>query len=325
MNDKVTPDTFRDSMDRCFSDINGDPFLARRIIASGKGEKKVKLKPVIRFAIILAALFVLATAAYGAATIFFNGRAWGGAGVLSDFTMFDGLDNYELPAEAKRTMDRLLYESNLPDEDYLDVRYKFADGFSTGNRHEPVKYFESQDDFRRFMEDIDYLTLPTWLPEGKITDFYASVTFGLLSDDDDQLIWNDDDKIDPKAHVIEEGIENGVYYRHCRFDEADRIVTGYYFSICMDEYGRFTVSSAVPNSIFLLADEDVIVHVSVPGMNDAILDYGQFADGTPETRLYMSRDFDSARFGMTEPVLEQIQVTSQTLDPDLMIRMFSGK
>ena len=44
MNRKISPDMFRESLDRCSSGVHGDPFLAGRIIASGKEEVKMKRK-----------------------------------------------------------------------------------------------------------------------------------------------------------------------------------------------------------------------------------------------------------------------------------------
>ena len=44
MNEKIRPDEFRESMDRCLSGVKADPFLAGRVLASKEGEPAMKRK-----------------------------------------------------------------------------------------------------------------------------------------------------------------------------------------------------------------------------------------------------------------------------------------
>ena len=61
MSKKYTQESFSESLDRRLSGFQTDPWLAQRIIASGKGETKVK-KKVSGFAIVIAIILVLTMA-----------------------------------------------------------------------------------------------------------------------------------------------------------------------------------------------------------------------------------------------------------------------
>ena len=63
MNDKINANEFRESLDRHLSDMKADPWLAQRIIASERGEGKVKKKLSVSVILVVSLLLVLTTAA----------------------------------------------------------------------------------------------------------------------------------------------------------------------------------------------------------------------------------------------------------------------
>ena len=69
MSNSLKPDEFRESVYRCFPGVKTDPFLAERIIASEKGETKMKKKISFSLAFVLVVLLVLAAAACAATVL----------------------------------------------------------------------------------------------------------------------------------------------------------------------------------------------------------------------------------------------------------------
>ena len=81
MNDKINANEFRESLDRHLSDMKADPWLAQRIIASERGEGKVKKKLSVSVILVVSLLLVLTTAAL-AVTGLYQVINWKGDGNL---------------------------------------------------------------------------------------------------------------------------------------------------------------------------------------------------------------------------------------------------
>ena len=323
MNNKVTPDSFRSSMDRVLAGSKADPFLASRIIAAEKGEPKMK-KASVSIALVLLILIILATVAYAASKMshFVN---WKGE-TISEFP--DTTD--EEYAEFKASTGMSMYEAyeianrlaaEVPDNYYVEVEYELSGDHNAFSFHPKRKRFTSFEEFKTYMADYDYLTIPAWLPEN-MTDFNAEVQMDMSP----ALRRNDIE--------VEEYQDGPAHYKRYTFDDSLSVVTGYRIEFYIG-LGNVWIDSHMYNESIIpevgasLRETDSVRVVNVRGMDDSLL------TSTLDNRIislemhrkfpgivrYKDLDQSAPHWG----VEERLSVSSAVLDEDTTLRIFNGE
>ena len=205
MSNSLKPEAFRESVYRCFPGVKTDPFLAGRIIASEKGETKVKKKVSFSLAFVLLILFVLAAAAC-AGTVIYREVNWKGEPIETEAPDWPEIRTPE-EDENIAVMDQLTEE--VPEGDYSYTQYDGPD-FRQVHEHYKQKNFTSFEEFRQYMADWDYLTVPAWLPEDVKTVSAKVILQSKVNPEKDTPDWetmddgNEDQDAEPDAELPEE-------------------------------------------------------------------------------------------------------------------------
>ena len=161
MSEKIRPDEFRESMDRCLSGVKADPFLAGRVIASKEGEPRMKRKLSVSLVFALVALLALGTVAYSA-TILFRSVNFDGEVVstepprdLNDCFYGSDMTAAETKALVEQTAD------DVPDDIYCQAWYSSPkDGATYLSTHRRTKKCTSYEEFLECMKGVNNLHLP---------------------------------------------------------------------------------------------------------------------------------------------------------------------
>ena len=338
MNNKIDPKAFRESMDRCYSGVRGDPFLAGRIIASEKAGTSTGRRFSVRFVLILAALVILATAAVAGMELA-RSTVWSVDGEMHEFTVpeiyEEKPDTYPGMSVSREELNNTLsiMISEIPDDEYAVAWYEYSmDGVNTTKHtrtHNKIKTFTSFGEFREYMANVEYLTIPSWLPEdvGE-EDFYAEIQFGLQSEEDDKIIWDDFEEKNEKAQLIEERTEGDVHLRRYHFDEADEIIKGYTVSVYSESLGALNAHGEVSTygTVFTIEDDRTTRPAQIPGMDHALLVISPNPEWPTPHELLMRRNLDSKTlFGKDVEAEEIVYAATDGSEPECMLKMFAGE
>ncbi len=255
MNRKISPDMFRESLDRCSSGVHGDPFLAGRIIASGKEEVKMKRKLFTSFALALAILFALAAVAYSASVIYRKVNLKGETVETTESPL-----DMEYPEEARQydeLCDNLM--NGVPDDECAIFSVKLSNGNIIQQEHKKRVQFDSWDEFAAFMVDADHLSIPRWLPEYKT--FYARVEMDLRED--------------RQYEELDYRKEDPAVFKRYGFDDDSAVISGYVIYLDEDdEAACVEICSELSNCadrLFSIKDSETAEAVKVEGASDALL------------------------------------------------------
>ena len=338
LNKKINPKMFRESMDRCYSGVKADPYLAGRIIASEKEGTRTGRRLSVRFVCILAALVVLAAAAVAGIELAHH-KVWSADGEMHDFTVpqiyEEKPETYPGMSVSREELDNTMsvMMSEIPDDEYAVAWYEYSmDGVNTSRNlrtHAKVKVFTSFGEFREYMANVEYLTIPSWLPEDVAEDdFYAEVEFGLKSEADDQLTWDYYEEQNEKAQLIEEREEGPVHLRRYHFDEADEIIKGYTVSVYSESLHGLNVHGEVSTSggVFTIEDDRTTRPVQIPGMDNSLLVISPNPEWPNMHELLMRRNLDTkALFGKDVEAEEIAYASTDGPEPECMLKMFGGQ
>ena len=323
MNNKVTPENFRASMDRVLSGSKADPFLASRIIAAEKGEPKMK-KASVSIALVLLILIILATVAYAASKMSHSVN-WKGE-TINEYPDTTDEEFAEFKAKAGMSMNEAFQiagnlAAEVPDSYVVSVTYDLPGGQISGGYHSKRKRFTSLEEFKAYMADYDYLTLPAWLPED-MTGFNAEVHMDMSP----VLHRNDIE--------IEEYQDGPAHYSRYTFDDSLSVVTGYRIEFYIG-LGNVWVESYVYNESKYsepgnsLGEKDVVRVVNVKGMEDSLLTSTldnkvislEMHHKLPKIVRY--KDLDQPIPHRCDE--ERLSVSSAVLDEDTTLRIFNGE
>ena len=359
MSNSLKPDEFRESVYRCFPGVKTDPFLAERIIASEKGETKMKKKISFSLAFVLVALLVLAAAAC-AATVLNRQVNWQGEPVETEAP-----DWPEFPTEEEDENIGIMNSlaDSVPDGDYAYAWYDLPDtGYA--NEHPKQKNFTSFEEFRQYMADWSYLTVPAWLPEDVKTVSAKVILESRVNLEKDALEWELPEngiwsrKGTEAVYMPEDGEEGetglddwstGGYYRkieerkagkdgkvefiHYTLDDADAVVTGYDLVLGFEDRPDIEVLSNLDISIgehsFLVTADETVSNPEVEGMSDVLLITAP--GGDTKDRLFLHRNLESpveysdAGGLARRTTRENICIISYDREPDELIRIITGE
>lgn len=323
MNNKVTPENFRASMDRVLSGSKADPFLASRIIAAEKGEPKMK-KASVSIALVLLILIILATVAYAASKMSHSVN-WKGE-TINEYPDTTDEEFAEFKAKAGMSMNEAFQiadnlAAEVPDSYVVSVTYDLPGGQISGGYHPKRKRFTSLEEFKEYMMDYDYLTLPAWFPEN-MTGFNAEVHMDMSP----VLHRNDIE--------IEEYQDGPAHYSRYTFDDSLSVVTGYRIEFYIG-LGNVWVESYVYNESKYsepgnsLGEKDVVRVVNVKGMEDSLLTSTldnkvislEMHHKLPKIVRY--KDLDQPIPHRCDE--ERLSVSSAVLDENTILRIFNGE
>ena len=323
MNNKVTPENFRASMDRVLSGSKADPFLASRIIAAEKGEPKMK-KASVSIALVLLILIILATVAYAASKMSHSVN-WKGE-TINEYPDTTDEEFAEFKAKAGMSMNEAFQiagnlAAEVPDSYVVSVTYDLPGGQISGGYHPKRKRFTSLEEFKEYMMDYDYLTLPAWFPEN-MTGFNAEVHMDMSP----VLHRNDIE--------IEEYQDGPAHYSRYTFDDSLSVVTGYRIEFYIG-LGNVWVESYVYNESKYsepgnsLGEKYVVRVVRVKGMEDSLLTSTldnkvislEMHHKLPKIVRY--KDLDQPIPHRCDE--ERLSVSSAVLDENTILRIFNGE
>ena len=330
MSKRINPEVFRESVNRTCSGVRANPFLAGRIMAAEKEKTGTSRKISIRFVTILSILVLTAVAAYAAIGLVYS-PVWDG----EEVRQFGMPELYaEKPEIPSGELDDIMWEllDTVGDDEYAEVWYEYSlDGENTTRMvrtHEKKKVFETYDEFRQYMMNVDYLTMPSWFPE-ETEYFYAEAVMGLKADSGEEgsFLWQGFDEENEKAHLIEERMEGQVHFRRYSFDEADTIVKGYMIDFGMKEGGRILVhSDLVTDTLFGIPEDGEVRKVTAPGMSSGILVTVPEPEWPRTNELMMMRKLDAKTlFGTEDEVAEVVATAEEVLGPEVMMKLFGAE
>lgn len=261
MNEKIRPDEFRESMDRCLSGVKADPFLAGRVIASKEGEPRMKRKLSVSLVFVLVALLALGTVAYSATRLFKNVNMNGE--VISTEPPFDMADSFQKDGiniqKAQENIHKLILEE--PNDDVIISAWCTSptDNSTTSESRNRMKTFTDYGEFLDFMAGTDYLTLPAQLPEG-YTSFTAKVYM--------ECLWGN------TPELIDRGEEGPVQFVRYTFDDSAAVITSYEMIFNYEDQKKDIMIAARliehPSEAYVLRDCDSAEPVTVNGMEKAL-------------------------------------------------------
>ena len=263
MNEKISAEAFRVSLDRSLSGLKADPRLAQSIIASEKGERKMKKKWSVSLLCALAVLLGLATVAYAVSGLY---RAVTWQGEIS--RTVEPAQTPETPAEGtfpdqKMNEALLSFMADVPDEE--TVFAWLEDGnheILCSELHKARKTFSSAEEFLRYMSGVQALTAPVWLPDGE-TEYYSAEVYM-------------DCPASGTYELLENSRQGPIRYTRFLIGESGAAVTGYNLTFTLVDGRAFLIGSALRKAssseeALLLREGETAEKVSVPGMSDALL------------------------------------------------------
>ena len=163
MNDKISADEFRKSLDHHLSGLKADPWLAQRIIASEKGEEPMKKKSALSLALVLIMLFSVTAAAFAATEVYkiITINQKGEVVVEPDTAILP--EPTQTPASAAEVNAASKVEEFLSDAPEDQYAQAYID--CSGGSKEPQRTIETESEFNAAIDGCAYLTRPA-VPEG---------------------------------------------------------------------------------------------------------------------------------------------------------------
>lgn len=319
---KMYMDPSEELKDRIHQEISSLPIKEQE-------EKIVKKKLSFSFVTVIAILLILVAVAYAATEVYHRISVnWKGE-IIEEQEVYNPeptptpqpvMNETEIRTKAEELL------QTVTEDEYGTVSYTSVDGTNLGGSGRPRhKTLYSWEEFKQAMTNVNYLSLPVWIPDGY--EFQNAIL-------------TLDCKADGEYKLLEERQEGTVTLKRYTVDDADSIITGYeLFLRDSDEDYHYIVvysnlypdSDTDEHSIGLLEGENAVV-VSIPGMDNALA-----IDGTNETKgnaLLMRRTldtpievkwppFEDIPFDSLTFTEENIDIHAPLLDTDIIQKMFT--
>ena len=281
-------------------------------------------KASVSIALVLLILIILATVAYAASKMSHSVN-WKGE-TINEYPDTTDEEFAEFKAKAGMSMNEAFQiadnlAAEVPDSYVVSVTYDLPGGQISGGYHPKRKRFTSLEEFKEYMMDYDYLTLPAWFPEN-MTGFNAEVHMDMSP----VLHRNDIE--------IEEYQDGPAHYSRYTFDDSLSVVTGYRIEFYIG-LGNVWVESYVYNESKYsepgnsLGEKDVVRVVNVKGMEDSLLTSTldnkvislEMHHKLPKIVRY--KDLDQPIPHRCDE--ERLSVSSAVLDENTILRIFNGE
>ena len=326
MNEKISANEFRQSLDRHLSHMKADPWLAQRIIASERGETKVKKK--LSVSMIVASLLLVLTTVALAVTGLYRVINWqGDVTRTTDLTQTPGTDTVQAVSEEWHVDSLNSFISEIPNEETAFAWYNNDDGsIKCSELHQKQIPISSIEWFAEYMHDIRHLSVPVSFPEGNVTYCYGKVF------------------MECKAFGAYTQTGNGqagpVRYTRFLIDDESAVATGYSLVLTLADGSCLRIESGLREASseepLMLREGETAEKVAVSGMSDALLI--RSADPASPDGLIMRRKLsDPAKLKLL-PLNDHLEpgdgvcYTEEYItvwlhnrkDPQLLLRLFSG-
>ena len=283
MSDKISANEFRESLDRHLSLVKADPWLAQRIIASERGEKKVKKKLSVSVIVALL-LLVLATVALAVTGLYRVINWQGDITRTTELTQASGLETLQSETEDWREDSLHSFISEIPNEETTFAWYNNDDGsIRCSELHQKQIPISSIEWFAEYMQGIQHLSVPISFPEGNISYCYGQVFLECKAFGNYTLIKN--------------GQSGSMCYNRFLIDESSSVTTGYdlFFTSGDPENGtQYHIRSELRDRTYdeplMLREGESARKVTIEGMSDALLITAE--DPTYPDGLIMQRKLD---------------------------------
>lgn len=293
MNDKLSGEKFRASIDRSLSGLKADPGLARRILSQEKGEKPMKKKLSVSLALILALLLGLTAAAF-AATALYRVVNWQG-----DVTRTE--DSLQIPEPQPSADQDALNDfiSEIPDAETAFAWYAGEDGgIQSSALHKTQAQFSAVDPFLRALTGAEQLTAPAGLPREEMAECSARIYTEC--------------KALGQYTLIQSSASGSLRYNRFLIDDASAVATGYELTLATADGSLFSIRSELRESAspepLMLREGETARRVAVPGMDEALL-ITAADDAYPDGLILQRR--------LPEPVrLKQLPLNDRLLEAD---------
>ena len=324
MNEKISANEFRESLDRHLSDMKADPWLAQRIIDSVKGEEQMKKKPAISLALVLVMLFGITAVAFAAnevykmITIDQNGEIVEKQDV--EIQPGHAAEQEPVPAEDE-ALKAGEFLSAAPEDQYAQV---YID--DQGWMKVPQQTIGIESEFNLLIDGCDHLTRPTAVPEGYYFD--RAVVFLGCDGTGDYL-----------SEEFREG-EDGYFARYSIADGFEVIIgydvtyrneQGQFINIC-DELSEYNGDEG---HLFSFPEGYSYHSLNLPGMEYSFglagsgrnhVNMMRSLDGPIVCRWYPEKAKKDAPAGMMPDFFtyqsEEISVTSDSADIEVLSLMY---
>lgn len=204
-------DEVQEALNRSLSGLHEDPWLAQRILASEKGEERMKKKQAKYLVPVLIALISITVVAFAATEVYKT---------ITINQKGEIIDEQEVLMQPQPTQTPTLmtdekfaytreqeYLDNAPEDQYAEVT---SDG--SGASRGPQKTVFSESEFCALMAECDYLTQPDFVPEGYHFEM-ATVYLGC------------DEAADYQLEELKR--EENTYYARYSIPTGHETVTGY--------------------------------------------------------------------------------------------------
>lgn len=320
---------FRLAVDRTLSGIEGDPFLAQRVMANArKGEQKMKYRIPRGLVIALLVLVCMGTVAV-AAGLYGGTTNWLGE-VVPDERVAQSMPTVAPPMETEEidlnedTLAQLEIEGTK-----LFVFEMTEDGEMLPKAGAGLK--KTAQDMERFLALMDgaaYLKLPNLIPEG-----YEFVMGEVYYECTAEGQW---DLVNRKS--LGNGLYAEWYVPSYVPDENEEVVSGYYllFRNSTDDYHYLSIYAVLSETQdlneqrFSFLGGTTARAVSVPGMNNALAVTGEnncslYMLGTLETPIGIRFFWDPNYQEVMTCTEVDITVSAPMLDVDTLIHMFAAE
>ena len=326
MNEKIRPDEFRKSMDRCLSGVKADPFLAGRVLASKEGEPAMKRKLSVSLVFVLVVVLALGTVAYSATQLFKNVNLKGE--VISTEPPYDMENSFSGSGISAKEVQELVQKKaqEEPDDNVLISAWCTSpkDNATISSTRYRKKHFTDYGKFKEYMGGIDYMTLPTQFPEG-YTSFTANVYMECSRDHTPEL--------------VDRGEDGPVQFVRYTFDDSASVITRYEICLSYDDQEKDIMIASMligrASASYVLRDNDSAEPVTVNGMDEAL--QITVPGRAYSTMIIMLRNLGRDQYihVNTPPEVstpdygvysnEQIAVRSKGWEPEELLRIFNGE
>lgn len=264
MSEKISANEFRESLDRHLSHMKADPWLAQRIIASERGETKVKKK--LSVSVIIALLLLVLTTVALAVTGLYRVINWqGDVTRTTEFTQASGSEIVQSVTEDWCVDSLNSFISEIPNEETAFAWYNNDNGsIKCSELHQKQIPISSIKWFAEYMHGIRHLSVPISFPEGNVSYCYGQVfleckAFGNYS-------------------LIKNGQSGAMCYNRFLIDESSSVATGYdlFFTSDDPENGiKYHIRSDLRDRTYdeplMLREGESARKVTIEGMSDALL------------------------------------------------------
>lgn len=321
---KMRKDEVHEALNRSLSGLHENPWLAQRILASEKGEERMKKKQAKYLVPVLIALISITVVAFAATEVYKTITINQKGEIIDEQEVLMQPQPTQTPTpmideEFAYTREQE-YLDNAPEDQYAEVT---SDG--SGASRGPQKTVFSESEFRALMVECDYLTQPDFVPAGYHFEM-ATVYLGCDEAADYQL---EELKQEGNTCYACYSIPAG-HERVTGYDVTYRDKEGGYISV----YDTLAEYTADDEHLFSFPETYDYRGMDLPGMEYSISIAGngwnclimmRKLDNPTLCRWYPERDYPNRMPDFFTYQSEEINVSSNSVDAEALTSMYGKR